>query len=222
MSRHTPRQQSSIFNPQIVAATITAFATVAVAIITVVPSLLNNISRETPTPTIAGLFATATSPDFLSTPTTNFNATVPTLFVPSATPFEVFPTSTFEIIATQIPTTQPLNLALIYDASSFTVLNQSTAATSLEGIVFRSSTGQWDAAGWGVGVYNNVPSGACLRLRDFNTAEQPSNCSQIHGSVDTQGSALFWLNVDQFEVVRNGILITTCFTAAGTCSVYIP
>jgi hypothetical protein len=222
MSRHTPSQQSSIFNPQIVAATITAFATVAVAFISVVPSLLNNISRETPTPTIAGLFVTATLPSTI--PIATSDANLPTLSLPSATPFEVFPTATIEIIETPIPipTTPPLNLALMYDASSFTVLNQNATAASLEGIVFRSSIGQWDATGWGVGVYNNLPSGACLRVRDFNAAQQPSNCSQIYGSVDTQGSALFWLNVDQFEVVRNGIAITTCFTAAGTCSVYVP
>jgi hypothetical protein len=227
MSRQTPHRNSSIFNPQIIAATITALATVTVAVITVIPSVLNNITRETPTATSAVIFVTATSPDTSPVPTTDFNSTtIPTLFIPTAT-FDIFPTVIPVITQSPIPiatVAQPISLTLMYDDATFTVLNQSLSTVSLEGVSFRSSIGQWDAAGWGTNIYNSLPSSMCLRLRDFSAGERqpPPSCSQIYGLIETQGSSLFWLNVDQFEVVVNGTPLTTCFTAAGTCPVSIP
>lgn len=101
------------------------------------------------------------------------------------------------------------------------MFNQSERTLSLEGVEFRSASGNWDARDWGPSVYTSLPLGMCLRLRDASVGQRqpPAPCrDKIYGLIVVGSSALFWLNTETFEVVRNNTLIVTCPAEAGTCA----
>jgi hypothetical protein len=231
MSNSTPPQapkESFVANPQILAATITAIATVLVALISVLPNLL---PKETPTPTTVVIVVTPTMPVENTpslTPTLEASATN---VVETSQPTDIPPTQTS--VPSPIPNnTQPPtifatlpNVLLMYDEVSFTLLNQTTGVVSLEGVIFSSSVGQWNAVEWGPSLYNSLPSAMCLRLRDATVGQRqpPQPCvNQIYGLIETQGSSLFWIGVEQFDVQKNGALVSTCQVSVGNCPIYIP
>ncbi len=238
-----PQKDSMLSNPQIIAAAITAITAVVVALITALPNLL---PKYVPTETVVVVVVTPTVPSPTSTPTTDSttefliaNSTVdPSLTpvstnaapanttVPTSLPIIIAPT-TITLVSMQ-PTTnpsQPPNALLMYDEVSFTLLNQSTGTLSLEGVVFRSGAGEWDAVRWGGSIYNSIPRGKCLRLRDASVGQRqpPQPCvNQIYGLIEASGTALFWRNVEQFDVLRNGAVLATCRVVDTTCAIYAP
>lgn len=121
------------------------------------------------------------------------------------------------------PTAVPGNVLLLQDDVSFTVYNQSRSTVSLEGVVFRSSSGRWNARAWGVSIYGNVPPENCLRLRNINSGQRqpPSICSNLLGLQLAGSQALFWMNTESYDVVRDGEIIATCSTDADSCEVLI-
>ena len=121
------------------------------------------------------------------------------------------------------PTAVPGNVLLLQDDVSFTVYNQSRSTVSLEGVVFRSSSGRWNARAWGVSIYGNVPPDNCLRLRNINSGQRqpPSICGNLLGLQLAGSQALFWMNTESYDVVRDGEIIATCPTNEDSCEVLI-
>jgi len=224
MSNETPPKRDSLArNPQVLAAVIGGLVTIVVAIIGIVPSLVNNRPTATPMPTVVVVTATS-PPTALPTQAAPSPGEVPTQTTISAPVANVEPTS--------IPLpTQPLestpasgNILLLYDEVSFTLRNQSQQIVSLEGITFSSTTGQWEARSWGPSVYDRLPVGMCLRLRDATVGQRqpPTPCrDQIFGLQEVGTAGLFWIGVATFDVLRNGAIIATCRLADGQCLITV-
>lgn len=215
-------QKPSGINTQVLIAAISGLVTVAVAVIGILPTFLNDDDSSAP------VVVTATPPPSLLPAEISPLAPgqQPTQIQPTtepAEPVQAAPTST----PTNAPPAQPAavpDIQLIYDDVSFTVLNLGPAPVSLESIVFRSSSGQWEALNWGAGLYTSLPSGSCLRIRDQNAGQRqpPASCASLYGLQLVGASALFWLGTDSFDVTHNSVVIAACAAAAGTCAVALP
>ncbi|MFN8374843.1 MAG: hypothetical protein U0694_18430 [Anaerolineae bacterium] len=228
---NSPKKEPIAANPQIIAAGITAVATILVALITVLPNILPKAApTETAlvivvTPTAAAVTAESTTAAPPSQTATEVAATDVLLLSATSAPSTAVPTTSDAPPATTATAVQIPNLLLLYDDVSFTVLNQSAGVLSLEGVVFRSSAGEWDAAGWGTSLYNSLPAGMCLRLRDASVGQRqpPQPCiNHIYGLIETQGGTLFWLGIEQFDVIRAGTIVATCAATAESCAIYVP
>jgi hypothetical protein len=220
MSEPKPEKKESPFNnPTVLAALITSFMGLMGILITQLPNLLPKDSTTATPLVVVVATAVASATSVPPTATTELVAATSVPLTNTAIP-ATLPTTPPPTAAQA----QPPNVLLMYDNESFTLLNQSTGVLSLEGVVFRSSAGAWDAVRWGASLYNSLPNGRCLRLRDFSVGQRqpPPPCvNQIYGLIEVQGSDLFWLNVDTFEVVRSGAVLATCTTSADSCAVYI-
>ncbi len=223
MSSEAPKNESALRNPQVIAAIIGAFTTLAVAIITILPNLVNRPVSATATPVV--IVATPTSE---ATPIPPVPTTEPTL-IPSVTALPLMATieatPAVQLTALEPSVAEAPNARLFFDEVSFTLLSLAGSPLALEGVTFRSAVGQWDAVQWGTSLYNNVPGGMCLRIRDFNAGQRqpPAPCvDRIYGLMTPSGSALFWIGAEQFEVIHNGMVIQTCTVATTTCDVQIP
>ncbi|NWF68318.1 MAG: hypothetical protein HXY40_04470 [Chloroflexi bacterium] len=213
---NTPASESVWKNPQTIVAIITGIVTVLVALIGILPNILPRNEPE-PTPVVVVVAATA------APPTSTSGAAAPTHTSLPAQPSTDMPATA----PTDVPaaTAPPANVLLLYDEVSFTLLNQSGRALSLQGVIFRSSAGQWDALRWGDTIYDRLPNASCLRIRDnaSGTRQPPRQCADpIYGLMLVQGSDLFWLGVSSFDVLQNGAPLATCQTAAETCALFIP
>lgn len=116
MSNETPpKRDSLVSNPQVLAAVIGGIVTVVVAIIGILPALVNSTPTPTPQPTI--VVVTATS-EATSTLVSVSNVEPTTAIIP---PLQFAVSSTDG------------NILLLYDDVSFTLRNQSEQMLSLEG-----------------------------------------------------------------------------------------
>ncbi len=213
----------SLSNPQVLVAVIGGLVTIAVAFIGILPTIIGN-DDPTPTPppptvivvtaTQTIVPATATDVSLASTATAQ-----PTDVLEETQPTETVPAQQAVVQPTAVP-----NLTLLYDDVSFTVHNINNGVMSLEGVTFRSASGEWDAARWGPSVYNSLPDDNCLRLRDMNSGQRqpPSVCGNLYGLILVGQSALFWRNTESFTVSLNGQPIAECAVAAETCAIHIP
>jgi hypothetical protein len=227
MSNETPPKRDSLAsNPQVLAAVIGGLVTIVVAIIGIVPALVNSRPTPTPPPTIVIVTSTP-EPTHTAEIISTQNAT-PTSSLPTA--IIAAPVSNVEPTAIVMPTSLPAlpltdgNILLLYDEVSFTLRNQSEQMLSLEGVTFSSVSGQWEARDWGPSVYDKLPADKCLRLRDANVGQRqpPADCrDQIFGLQEVGQSALFWLGVDSFDVLRSGQVLATCQRADGSCLINI-
>jgi hypothetical protein len=213
MSEPQPKRDTPLSNPQVIAALIGGIVTVVVAIVGILPSLVQN---QAPTPTVVVVTATPLPTDTPApAPATDIPAQLPT---PSLVPLEMVVT-----LAEQPPAiSAQANVTLLYDGDTFSLLNGGTGVLSLEGVVFRSAAGQWEARDWGVSIFTSIPAGQCVRLRDATVGNRqpPAPCrDKIYGLQLVGASALFWVDVDSFDVVRNGEAIATCRVSDGTCLV---
>lgn len=219
-----PTSGSGLKSPQLLVAVISGAVTLIAAVIGVLPNLVSNNPPATVTP--SPVIVTATPVQAGESAVTVSPA--PTATAPQPTPINILLTDTS---STPIPVSQPgatggsaPNVQLLYDAVSFTLLNQSGAVLSLEGVTFQSSSGAWDARQWGPSIYSSLPVGQCLRLRDAATGPRtpPSPCvDRIYGLIEVGSSALFWLNAPEFTVMQHDQLMATCSTSAETCAVFI-
>ncbi len=235
--------KDTINSPQVVAALITSIVAIILA---VVPTLLNNNNDSAAAPVVLITLTTAPTSEPIATevvalestntdipptseptdepPTSTPSEIPPTNIPPSPTPTDVPPTA----VPTEIPPSpspaNPPNVILLYDASSFTIYNQSSQTLALDSISFQSPSGRWDATSWGTGLVQRFPADNCLRMRDANSASQqpPAICGTLLGLQLTSGNTLFWLNADEFDVRYAGETIATCQTTTDSCEVYIP
>ena len=219
----TPPAGNAWSNPQVIAAIIGGIVTVAVTFIGVLPTLIGD-DDPTPTPpppTVVVVAATETNlPPTAIVEVQSPTATPePTIVVEESQPTEPAQAQQAAPQPTEVP-----NLSLLYDDVSFTVHNISGGVRSLEGVVFRSSTGNWDAYSWGPSLHNSLPANNCLRLRDTTSGQRqpPSQCGNLYGLILVGQSALFWLNSSTFDVVLNGQTVAVCNSADGSCAIHIP
>lgn len=142
----------------------------------------------------------------------------PTITAPTATDV-VAPTATTPPTNTASP---PANVLLLFDDVAFTLYNQSSDTLSISNMSFRSVNGRWDGSQWG-NVAASLPPDNCLRMRDTTSGQRqpPAICSNLYGFQEVGGSALFWLDVESFEVLNGSTVIATCPTAEGSCAVYV-
>lgn len=237
-------------SPQVVLPIVAAMTTIFVAIIGVIPALIeaNKPPALTPTPIVIAIIATA-QPTNIIVPTaavstdapaapptlvptdlpptdkpTDLPATaVPTDLPATSAPTDIPPTSapTDPVIVDLAPTVAP-NVTLFYDQDSFTILNGSGSRISLDGLVFRGETVSWDIAPFG-GLMRALPNNKCLRMRDATVGNRtpPSECgNQMYGFLEIGATAIFWRGT-QFEVVHEDNVIATCEFAAKTCPIYV-
>jgi len=240
-----PRRDTPLSNPQVVAAIIGGIVTVIVAIVGIVPAIITSqkatpvvVTATLPPATTVALVlpevipsATAVAPTAIPVvPTSAGVQLTPIVYSPvtdtasAPLPTPIFPSAT---VTPETPPTQPAaaNVLLMYDGASFTVLNQDTRKLSFEGVFFRSSAGEWEARHWGPSLYNSLPTGMCLRLRDRSVGQRnpPAPCvNKIYGLQEVGTTAMFWRNADRFDVVRSGQVIASCVVADQQCSIYIP
>lgn len=214
MSNELPPQQSSTWsNPQVIAAVIGGVVTIIVAIVGILPTIIDNRAEE---PTVVVVTATpqpTSAPEVVpASDTTSAQATL-TPIVLDASPQPTVPID--------IASLNQGNVLLMYDDVSFTLRNQGTDILSLSGVVFQSTNGYWEARDWGPSVYVSVPEGECLRLRDQMAGNRnpPAACrgENLYGLQLVGSNAFFWLGVESFDVMKNGQVIATCPTSQETC-----
>lgn len=220
-----PSSGTSLKSPQVVVAVISGAVTLIAAIIGVLPNLTR--SDPTVTPSVIPIIVTAT-------PVPAGENVIASSPIPTVTPLQPTPLAILltDTSSTPAPLSQPgvdsssvPNVQLLYDAVSFTLLNQGGEVLSLEGVTFQSASGAWDARQWGPSIYTSLPADQCLRLRDVTAGQRtpPSPCvNHIYGLIEVGQSALFWINTPEFAVLRNGQIIATCATTGDVCSVFIP
>jgi hypothetical protein len=216
----TPKSDNSN-RLQLIIAVVGAMTTVLVALIGVLPNLIERLApAPTPTPiTIIAVDPTAIPPTLPS-------VVEPTAISPTTTPLPTQEATVANppiLIPTQIPFVA--NVRFLYDDVSFTVVNISGDRLTLQGVSFTSAIGSWQASQWGGNVYTTLPNGYCLRMRDATVGQRrpPSDCNNnIYGLMEVGGSAIFWLNTDTFDVQKDGVLLATCTVASGVCEVYLP
>lgn len=235
MSQETPPRSDSILkNPQVIVAIIGVIGTVIVAVLGIVPIILNSRPAE---PTLIVVTATSIPPTETAVPATTVQAqptSIPSDVPPSATvtPLPAVPTDApvpapthTSVAPTAAPGVTAGNVLLLYDEVSFSLLNQGGGVLSLENVFFRSTSGEWEARLWGPTVYNSLPAGMCLRLRDASVGQRtpPPPCrDKIYGLQQVGTSALFWIGAQSFDVILNGQTIATCAVASQSCLVNIP
>lgn len=227
-------------NPQILAAVITGFISLLVAIVGIIPSLIDKDKDEDPTPTYTAVVALIVSftpsevptlaPTELPTlplatqptqlPPTDIQASIPTIVDVGTTPLPVIG-STPDILAPTIKPSDDPNVRLFFDNASFTIRNQGGGRKSLAGVVFSGGAGRWEARQWGL-IHEDLSNRDCLRLRDQATdpRDPPSECRDLLALLLVGPAAIFWRDPAGFSVERNGVLLATCSTSP--CDLYLP
>jgi len=233
--------------PQVMLPIIATISTVLVAVIGVIPSIMeaNKPPALTPTPIIISIIATpvpattvpattvpvevavvstlapTTAPVATSVPT-SAPTEMPATTVPTIAPTDIPPTpAPTEVIVDAAPTAVP-NVTLFYDQDSFTIYNSTGSRISLEGITFKGPEASWDIAPFG-GSMRSLPSNKCLRLRDATVGNRtpPAECgSANYAFLEIGPRVIFWRG-EYFDVVRDGAVLATCQTAAGKCEIHV-
>ncbi|MBK9124492.1 MAG: hypothetical protein IPM16_15440 [Chloroflexi bacterium] len=235
-----PAPPARVFgHPQIIAALITGMISIVVAVVGIIPALMDN-DGEIPTPTVAA--AAVSSPTYEPSP----------LLAPTDPPLE--PTTAPTDVPTDVPTNQPVaavtslpvlpvtpvtgetipptvegatlppNAVLIWDQDAFNVVNESGARMSLARVRFRALSDRstrWRAEDWGP-VHETLPDGQCLRLRDASVGRRnpPPECAgdRLYALFEVGPSVIFW--PAGFTVERDDIVLATC--TSSPCEVHIP
>jgi hypothetical protein len=138
---------------------------------------------------------------------------------PTLTPF---PTIT-PVLATPTPM-QSFEVRLIYDYTSFTLLNASGRPLYLNGFTFEGINNTLPIERWQNDFLSAsleaFPSGGCLQTWDFNTPDivsPPSDCRTRHSWIGILAEQVFWREGDIFTVYQDGEAVTVCTIRLGEC-----
>jgi hypothetical protein len=248
LTQPPPPPQKLTQNPQIMAALITGFISLMVAIVGIVPALVE-AAKDDPTPTpppAAAMIATSAPTNTLvaqveptiaptDTPISPTDAPVsqPNIVPVGATstslpvigsspvPADPQPTAdTSTSISNEVAVQEP-NVRMFFDNRSFTIRNQGGGRKSLTGVTFYSDEGRWDASQWGP-IHEKLTNKDCLRMRDVNTGQQnpPSECQDLLALLLVGPEVIFWRDEDGFRVARNGVELGVC--TVSPCDLYLP
>jgi|GEM_PF-1452625 len=238
--------KDTLTSPQVVAALITSVVAIAIALL---PTLTSNNNAPPPAPTMTSeptveviepTEVTESEPTVVEASSADSSTDVPTAtdsptdspptdVSPTETPMPTDAPPTATTVPTEPPTATPTesappNVLLLYDASSFTMYNQSAGTLAVDNVRFQSASGRWDTTSWGTGLAQTFPADNCLRMRDVNSASQqpPAICGALLGLQLTSGDTLFWIGVDDFDVLVDGEVIATCLIAESSCAIAVP
>lgn len=180
-------------------------------------------ANNTPIPTNTIIPATATNPPaptiIPTMPATN--TIIPTRA--SSTPGQIIPTST-PLIATATEIIQP-DIQLIYDNSSFVLINVSGGVLNLANLFFESANGTLASYRWNTEFLSQPLSGFtngdCLQVWTLETSylNVPRNCRFRHAWIAVADNAVFWRNVNIFTVRNGQNLVGICRVDAGVCDI---
>ena len=248
LTQPPPPPQKLTQNPQIMAALITGFISLMVAIVGIVPSLVE-AAKDDPTPTpppAAVIVATSAptntliaqvEPTALPTntpvPPTDAPVSQPNIVPVGATstslpvigsspvPADPQPTADTSASTSNETVAQEPNIRMFFDNRSFTIRNQGGGKKSLTGVTFYSDEGRWNASQWGP-IHEKLTNKDCLRMRDVNTGQQnpPSECQDLLALLLVGPEVIFWRDEDGFRVSRNGVEIGVC--SVSPCDLYLP
>lgn len=214
--------QEKLTSPPVIGAMISSTVAVMLALL---PGLLSQSDAPAPAATpisstqVAEVFASATPQ-----PATDVLIIAEASSTPLALTAIPVDTVVEPTVRAQPDNTAPqANVLLLYDDVSFTVHNQSGQRLDVASLNFQSPEGRWETEGWGIGLVSDFPPNNCLRLRDMASGQRqpPATCGNLWAFQLVGDSALFWLDVGDFEVWYNGAQIATCSTAATSCPIFI-
>lgn len=107
-------------------------------------------------------------------------------------------------------------ITLIYDDNDLTLINQTDANISLNGLLFSSDDGtkRFNASNW----RNNLDGGDCTQIWSIARREpkRVDGCDSIFWQTTNETSSHFWTQsagASQFNVIQNGDVLATCDAA---------
>lgn len=233
--------------PQVMAALITGVISLLVAIVGIVPALVE-AAKDDPTPTPPAAVVVATSaptntlvaqveptlaPTDTPAPPTDAPVSQPNIIPVGATSTSLPVIGSTPVLADPQPTAdtsastsnetaaQEPNIRMFFDNRSFTIRNQGGGRKSLIGVTFYSDEGRWDASQWGP-IHEKFTNKDCLRMRDVSTGQQspPSECQDLLALLLVGPEVIFWRDEDGFHVERSGVELGVC--TISPCDLYLP
>lgn len=230
--------------PQIMAALITGIISLLVAIVGIIPALVEAAKDDpTPTPPPAAAIVATSAPtntdvapvDPTLAPPTDAPVSQPNIVPVGATstslpvmgdtpvPADPQPTADTGASTSDNAAAQEPNLRIYFDNASFTIRNQSGNRRMLTDVSFYSDDARWNASQWGL-IHQDFKKQKCLRLRDASLGPRnpPSECAgnNLLSLMEVGTPVIFWRDADGFRVERNGVEIGTCTTSP--CDLYLP
>ncbi|HRF94210.1 MAG TPA: hypothetical protein PLZ51_03405, partial [Aggregatilineales bacterium] len=148
------------------------------------------------------------------------------MVLPTATlipPTPLPPQPTIAPLPTSTP--RPMDLLLVYNYDSFTLINISGRPLYIDGMSFYSPAGEMFGRVWDNGFLtaplNAFPNGDCLQAwnREYNELPKPDGCNYRHSWMRLSNEQTFWRNTDYFDVYQWENRITTCLVSTGQCLV---
>lgn len=227
-------------NPQIMAALITGMISLMVAIVGIVPALVEAAKDDsTPTPPpLAAVIATFTPVNtqiVLAAPTDTPVVSQPNIVAVGGTmtslpvigsspvPADPQPTADSGASTSNNAAAQEPNVRLYFDNASFTIRNQGGNRKMLADVSFYSDDARWNASQWGL-IHEDFKKQKCLRLRDASLGPRnpPSECqgNNLLSLMEVGTPVIFWRADDGFRVERNGVEIGVC--TVSPCDLYLP
>jgi hypothetical protein len=129
----------------------------------------------------------------------------------------------------------PPNVRMIYDGTSVTLVNVSSAPISLDAVTFQSvSDGgtpvrAFSADSWSrfaISPITALPPGGCLQvIRSGTTRTRPAACDSVQGWVAPSNQQYFWIGGEDssaFRIVQGDSIVYSCQIAHGQCEFYLP
>ena len=118
---------------------------------------------------------------------------------------------------------RPPDIRLVYDESSFTLINAATGYLDLLGLYFVSDTGEMDVERWDTQflaqpLFSMDPGGCVQAWRvGLSQLPKPPDCRSRKAWIPIGEPAWFWIGTTSFEVYRNDALVATCLVGDGAC-----
>lgn len=199
------------------------------------PPTFSIVATWTPVPTIAPTLTPTPAPVFGRAgfmqlmnwlPSSRFPLRQIAMAIPTATPIPPTPLPIQPTI-TPFPTStpRPMDLVLVYNYDSFTLVNISGRPLYIDGIWFLSPSGEMAGRVWDNGYLtaplNAFPNGDCLQAwnREYDQLPKPDFCGYRHSWMRLSNEQTFWRNADYFDVYQWENRITTCLISTGRCEV---
>lgn len=216
--------------PQIMAALITGLISVLVAVVGIIPALVESGKNSpTPTPPAPLLAAAVPAENTQAVPT---HTSMPTVGQPNIIPVGATSTSLPAIGSPRVPSdpqptivdngTQTPNVRLYFDNASFTIRNMSAGRKILADVSFYNDDARWDASQWGL-IHQDFKKQNCLRLRDQAAGPRnpPSDCqgNNLLSLMEVGTPVIFWRAEGGFRIERNGVEIGVC--SQSPCDLYL-
>lgn len=125
---------------------------------------------------------------------------------------------------TSAPVLLPPDVRLLWDASTFSLVNVSGGNLDLNGLSFSSDSGEMAITRWQTEYLSAplyaIPDGDCLQVWGLGVPQQnkPQACNFRHAWVALQAYEQFWTGgAAQFSVNRGADVLAVCNVAQGAC-----